>query len=184
LKINVPSKTFILSFQDFPTPEESIVVPICGCLFDCKDCFNKEVQNRNYGFEFQLEELLDSIIFQAERSRTKNLTLEGGDWLHPENIPALKMLLADNRFADYKICVYSGASLNDVKSIFISFYKENNKRVDYWKLGRFDVSKRRESKKTEREMIFASPNQEVYNSKFKRISKNGIIRFKRRKYDD
>lgn len=51
---------------------------LSGCLFDCEGCFNKAVQNFNYGKPFT-PELLNKIIEDLEPDYVQGLTLLGGE---------------------------------------------------------------------------------------------------------
>lgn len=51
---------------------------VSGCLFACEGCFNKAVQNFNYGTPFT-EELLATIIEDLSHDYVQGLTLLGGE---------------------------------------------------------------------------------------------------------
>lgn len=51
---------------------------VSGCLFACEGCFNKAVQNFNYGTPFT-EELLQTIIEDLSHDYVQGLTLLGGE---------------------------------------------------------------------------------------------------------
>ena len=49
-----------------------------GCLFACEGCFNKAVQNFNYGTPFT-ESLMNQIIEDLSHDYVQGLTLLGGE---------------------------------------------------------------------------------------------------------
>ena len=49
-----------------------------GCLFACEGCFNKAVQNFNYGTPFT-EPLMNQIIEDLSHDYVQGLTLLGGE---------------------------------------------------------------------------------------------------------
>ena len=51
---------------------------VSGCLFACEGCFNKAVQNFNYGIPFT-QELEDQIIKDLRPDYVQGLTLLGGE---------------------------------------------------------------------------------------------------------
>lgn len=51
---------------------------VSGCLFDCEGCFNKAVQNFNYGTPFT-ESLMNQIIEDLSHDYVQGLTLLGGE---------------------------------------------------------------------------------------------------------
>ncbi|MDN3168957.1 anaerobic ribonucleoside-triphosphate reductase activating protein [Enterococcus faecalis] len=51
---------------------------VSGCLFACKGCFNKAVQNFNYGTPFT-ESLMNQIIKDLSHDYVQGLTLLGGE---------------------------------------------------------------------------------------------------------
>lgn len=51
---------------------------VSGCLFACEGCFNKAVQNFNYGTPFT-KELEDTIIADLRHDYVQGLTLLGGE---------------------------------------------------------------------------------------------------------
>ena len=58
---------------------------VSGCLFACEGCFNKAVQNFNYGTPFT-ESLMNQIIEDLSHDYVQGLTLLGGE-------PFLKVVL-------------------------------------------------------------------------------------------
>ena len=61
---------------------------VSGCRNNCPGCFNKEVQDFNYGFEFT-EEIEDIIINSVNDEYHDGITILGGDPMEPENAERL-----------------------------------------------------------------------------------------------
>lgn len=57
---------------------------VSGCEHRCKNCFNPETWNFNYGKEFT-EETVQQILDLSKASYLSGLSLMGGDPLHPQN---------------------------------------------------------------------------------------------------
>lgn len=57
---------------------------VSGCRHHCKNCFNPETWNFNYGKPFTTE-VEDEIIQELEKDFIQGLTLLGGEPMEPEN---------------------------------------------------------------------------------------------------
>lgn len=64
----------------------SLSLFVSGCEFNCKNCFNKEAQNKKYGKEFS-SEVQDSIIeyFHKNNKYIQTLSILGGEPLEDYN---------------------------------------------------------------------------------------------------
>lgn len=66
---------------------------VSGCTHHCKNCFNPETWDFNYGEDFT-RETEDEIISELKKSFVKGLTVLGGEPFEPENqrglLPFLK----------------------------------------------------------------------------------------------
>lgn len=63
---------------------------VSGCTHHCKECFNSDTWDKNYGEVFTLE--VENKIFEYFRKYNENirgLSLLGGDPTYKENIPVL-----------------------------------------------------------------------------------------------
>ncbi len=83
---------------------------VSGCTHHCKNCFNSETWNFNYGNPFT-HEVEDKIIKMLEPSFIKGLTLLGGEPLEPKNQVALLPFIkrVREKFGDTKnIWCYTG----------------------------------------------------------------------------
>ncbi len=65
---------------------------VSGCTHHCKNCFNQEAWDFDYGQPFT-QEVIDSILKALEPSFVKGLTLLGGEPFEPQNQPAIVELL-------------------------------------------------------------------------------------------
>ena len=57
---------------------------VSGCEHKCKNCFNPETWNFNYGKEFT-EQTMDLLIELAKPDYISGLSVLGGDPMHPKN---------------------------------------------------------------------------------------------------
>lgn len=65
---------------------------VSGCTHHCKNCFNQEAWNFDYGEPFT-QETIDHIIDLMRPGFVKGITLLGGEPFEPENQPELVKLL-------------------------------------------------------------------------------------------
>jgi organic radical activating enzyme len=165
-------KVFTPSFIDYPDNEScAICVVMMGCTNECKGCQNPELKNPLHSIgtiEVSVEELYNKLMEASQRFKTKKIVLTGGDPLSIYNIEFTKSFLAFNNIFD--ICIYTGHNIEYVKT-------NNVNGFNFIKCGYFDITSRRQSTKTDTEMVFASPNQKLYDKEFKLLSKNGIYEF-------
>ncbi len=158
--------------MDYPDPNEScLLIYLAGCSHNCEGCHNKDLQNINKGNEFSALNVYKELNFMSIDYKTNNIVFQGGDPLFSTNLDFIKDFIALNKTHKYNICIYTGYSISLVKSNF------NKGEVDFWKCGLYDKTTHRESMKTDKEFILSSSNQEFYDSKFRKISKQGILRF-------
>lgn len=82
---------------------------VSGCRIHCKECFNKETWNFDYGNEFT-SEIEDEIISSLKSGHIKGLTILGGEPMEPENqrdlLPFLKRVKSE--CPDKTIWMYTG----------------------------------------------------------------------------
>ena len=65
---------------------------VSGCTRHCKDCFNQEAQDFNYGLPFT-EDIEDMIILTLKPDYVDGLTVLGGEPFEPANQEAVLHLL-------------------------------------------------------------------------------------------
>lgn len=86
---------------------------VSGCTHHCKNCFNAETWNFNYGKPFT-KETEDEIIGYLNHDYIKGLSLLGGEPFEPDNqrvlLPFLKRV--KSIFPDKTIWSYSGYTLD------------------------------------------------------------------------
>ena len=82
---------------------------VSGCTHHCKNCFNQETWDFNYGKPFT-KEVEDEILKSLEHERINGLTLLGGEPMEPANqqalLPFVKRVKA--KFPNKTIWCYSG----------------------------------------------------------------------------
>lgn len=172
LKIRILND-IVPSFVDYPDNESvSLCVVMMGCIHHCVNCQNPLFQNVNYNEGTRVvsvSELKSELIELCKRNRTNKIVLSGGDSLFPGNIDFTKELINEMK-DEYDFCVYTGYE--------IDYVKENNvKGFKFVKCGRYIDSQKRQSDKTDEKIIFASPNQTLYNGDYELLSKNGVYYF-------
>lgn len=156
------------SFLDYPDNEsEAVIVYFTGCSHGCPGCQNKNLQK--YDKRVKKLDIFD-IIIQCNRVGTNKIVFSGGDPLYKENLKTTKMLL-DGLKDSYDICIYTGFTVDKVKEMGIKGFK-------FLKCGKYDATTARKSSKTSKSMTFASPNQKLYDSNFKLLSKEGKYIFR------
>jgi organic radical activating enzyme len=169
LKVKMP---FRLSWLDYPSPVEHCVsVYTIGCEHNCTNCSNVDLQNYNLQSKvYDIEEFEKLLKEFSKKSNTKSIVFGGGDPLFSENIEFIKVFCKRNS-KKYDICIYTGYDIEFVKEQKIKGFK-------FIKCGKFNVAKRQTSSKNEKEMLFASTNQELYDDKYNILSKSGVYKFR------
>lgn len=186
MTISLSSPLVFLTFQDYPDVEAHAgIIRFVGCPHKCPECHSAFLQSKlgipmALGADDSLPgrliefssygEAVEAIDRQLKRCRTNKLVLQGGEPLLPgENLEFTKYLCG---LAQYDVCIYTGYDVDHVVQSCVTGFK-------YLKCGLFDASKARTSGKDDNEMVLASPNQEFYDSEFRKISDNGILKFTR-----
>ena len=93
---------------------------VSGCRHHCKNCFNPDTWDFNYGKPFTKEEeffILDSLT----QKHIQGVTILGGEPLEPENQPAIAKLVKKikENHPDKDIWLYTGC-------VYENLFKENN----------------------------------------------------------
>lgn len=160
------------SFMDYPDPDKScIIIFLSGCAHNCPSCQNKDLQNSSLGTETSALDFYEELEYLTKTYKTTNIVFQGGDPLFQTNIYFLKEFVKLNVTHTYSVCVYTGYTIDYVKNNF------SKGEIDFWKCGLYKEELHRESKKTDEEFILSSSNQDFYNSRFKKISKKGVLKF-------
>lgn len=81
----------------------------------CPGCFNKDLQNFNYGREFT-EDTLNRILELAKPSYISGLSILGGEPLHPRNLPEILKLARRFKevYPDKTVWLWTGYLLEEV----------------------------------------------------------------------
>lgn len=161
-----------LTFTDYPSPYDwAVIVYVSGCINNCPNCQNKELQNPDVGGEEikSVEHLYDTIKRSCELNETNCVVFSGGDPLFSSNRNLIKKFL-DKYSNEFNVCIYTGYSIEFVKTFELKGYK-------YIKCGKYDESLKQDSYKTEDAIQLASSNQNFYSDNYERISENGNLKF-------
>lgn len=80
-----------------------------GCTFNCKNCFNPETHDFNYGKEFT-DETIDKILSLCKEDHIVGLSILGGEPLHPKNIAGTTKLAKafKKRYPSKTLWLWSG----------------------------------------------------------------------------
>jgi len=156
------------SFLDYPDNENLCVIfYMPGCNRKCEGCQNINLQEpTNYE---QIDEIIEILEQYCKKEHTNKICLQGGDPLFDSNLPITRQILV-KMGSNYDICIYTGASLAEVKTLNLTGFK-------YIKCGIFNKSKYIGSKKTDDYLQLATSNQELYDSNLNLLSKDGIYYF-------
>lgn len=146
---------------------------VSGCNHYCKDCFNKDTWDPNYGSAFTEKEENDILeYFKKYEKSLKGLSLLGGDPTYPSNIAPLISFLKKfkNEFPEKDIWIWSGYTWEDIinNEDLISLISLCDILIE----GKFDITKKDLSLKWR-----GSYNQRVIDIK-KSLSENTIIEYK------
>lgn len=156
------------SFLDYPENDDCLTIFFTGCSHNCKNCQNKELQDLGKVYEeLELGEFIELVTKVAKRLHTKNIVLQGGDPLHPQNRKFTKAI-ATRLGKDYDICVYTGYKFAQIKE-----WVDN---VKYVVTEKFDESQYITPEKTDNYFQLASTNQEIYKNN-ELVSKKGRVYF-------
>ena len=90
-------------------PGVRISLFVSGCNHHCKDCFNEEAWDFQYG-ELFTQQTIDEILKMLQPSHVKGLTLLGGEPFEPENQPEIVNLLRQvkAKYPEKSIWAFSG----------------------------------------------------------------------------
>ncbi len=106
---------------------------VSGCSHHCKECFNQETWDFEYGSLFD-EKAEDEIIDYLKPDYIKGLTLLGGDPMEKANQEALIPLLekVKNKYPDKSIWCYTGYDFeDDIKKNMLKNWEVTQKFMSY-----------------------------------------------------
>lgn len=151
------------TFLEYPDNNSiATIVYFRGCDRDCKGCHNTDLQD----FVDLPDNYIQAIKDYCGRLKTNKIVLCGGDPLFSKNLAKTRELLAALG-TSYDICIYTGASIDEVKELNLSGFK-------FVKCGIFDASQFIGATKTDEFIRFATKNQELYDENLNLLSKNGV----------
>lgn len=92
---------------------------VSGCEHHCKNCFNQETWDFNYGKEYD-DNTLCEIIHALNTDIKAGLTVLGGEPLHSNNIDTIATLCQTVKFNFPKksIWIYTGYTLENLAKIY------------------------------------------------------------------
>lgn len=98
-------------------PGVRVSLYVSGCSHHCKNCFNPETWDKNYGSLFTLKERIE-IIDALRPEYIEGLTILGGDPIESYNIPEVIKLVKSVKvvYPDKSIWLYTGYKFEDLLS--------------------------------------------------------------------
>ena len=117
---------------------------VSGCRHHCKDCFNAEAWNFNYGKEVT-EETENKIMEELKPDHIAGLSLLGGEPLEPENQEEVLKIIkrVKSEYPEKNIWCYTGFKLDD--DLLNGKFKDNKttqeilKNIDVLVDGKFEI---------------------------------------------
>ena len=90
-------------------PGVRVSIFVSGCRHACKNCFNKEAWDFNYGFKFT-PQVKEDIFESLNKSYIAGLSLLGGEPFEPENQKGLVPFLEEfkKKFPNKNVWCYTG----------------------------------------------------------------------------
>ena len=146
-----------------------------GCEHYCKNCFNSEAWDFNYGKEFTEEEI-DKVIKELDHPYVSGLSLLGGEPLEHVNQQGLLPLLrkVKEKFPDKNIWCYSGYTFeNDIMGKMYQNWEETPEILSYIDVlvdGKFE-----EDKKDIKLRFRGSSNQRIIDVKKSLKDKKAVL---------
>ena len=110
-----------------------VSVFVSGCHHQCKNCFNKEAWDFNYGKEFTQKEI-DKVLEELDHPYVAGLWLLGGEPLEYINQQGLLPLVKQvkEKFPDKNIWCYTGYTFEtDVMDHMYKSWKETPELLSY-----------------------------------------------------
>lgn len=152
-----------------------VSVFVSGCTHHCKNCFNQEAWDFNYGNEFTQKEI-DKVLDLMNHSYVAGLSLLGGEPMEHINQQGLLPLLREvkNKYPDKNIWCYSGYTFE--KDIMNNMYKNWKETPEF--LSYIDVlvdGKFEEDKKDLSLRFRGSSNQRIIDVKKSLASEKTIL---------
>ena len=169
---------FSATWLDYPDAESyAVYVSSLGCDIGCIGCQNQILQDYNTDKNnefiktkiFTLKEFQSELLDTCYKNKTNKVVLGGADFLYRENIDFTRQFIKSYGNV-YKICLYTGYTAQQVK-------EKNIKGLTFLKSGGYVERFKQEAIKTDDYIQLASTNQEVHDSRFNCLSRNGRMQF-------
>ena len=99
-----------------------------GCTFGCKNCFNKDTWDFNYGEEFTIKKELELLeYFKNNYDYLDGVSILGGEPLHPNNIGAVFEFLRifKDRFPNKNVWLWTGYTYEELLGEYGEIYFKN-----------------------------------------------------------
>lgn len=96
-------------------PGVRVSLYVSGCSHHCKNCFNPETWDKNYGLQFTLKERIE-IIDALRPDYIEGLTILGGDPIEPYNIQDVIKLIKSVKvvYPDKSVWLYTGYKFEEL----------------------------------------------------------------------
>ena len=122
---------YLKTYDTANGPGVRVSLFVSGCEHYCKDCFNSEAWDFNYGEEFT-EETLHQIIKAMTKSWIYGITILGGEPMNPKNVITVSEIIARIRcsFPNKTIWVYSGYTLEELLSRYQNMFIDSYSNQD------------------------------------------------------
>ena len=152
-----------------------VSVFVSGCHHHCKNCFNPEAWDFNYGKEFTEEEI-DRVMKELDQPYVSGLSLLGGEPLEHVNQQGLLPLVkkVKEKFPDKNIWCYTGYKFDeDVMDRMCNEWKETPELLSYLDVivdGKFE-----EEKKDIKLRFRGSSNQRIIDVKKSLKDKKAVL---------
>jgi anaerobic ribonucleoside-triphosphate reductase activating protein len=153
-----------------------VSVFVSGCTHHCKNCFNSEAWDFNYGNEFTQNEI-DKVIQELDHPYVAGLSLLGGEPLEHVNQKGLLPLVktVKEKFPEKNIWCYSGYTFEkDIMGKMYQNWEETPELLSYIDVlvdGKFE-----EEKKDIKLRFRGSSNQRIIDVK-KSLKENKAVLF-------
>lgn len=138
-----------------------VTLYVSGCEHRCDGCFNPKTWNKKAGMQFT-ESTLQYLNKCLSNPIINRLTISGGDPLSVYNRMEVVQVCKQIKkaFPTHEIWVYTGYTIEQLKSQSPTLYSELTKNADYIVDGKFDKTKRPTTKP-----FRGSGNQRVWDLK-------------------
>lgn len=149
-------------------PGIRLTIFVSGCTHNCKECFNEEYQDFNYGKALD-DKLLNEILDMSKDEHITGISILGGEPMQQNPDEMIKLLDALKKASVNKpIWLWSGYTFDEI--LKLSGSKEILKYIDVLIDGRFIISK-----KDVRLKYCGSTNQRVIDVKKSLENSNVVI---------